>query len=90
MRILALLGALLVAVPAAAQDWKAEWDKTVAAAKKEGQLVVDVTSNPSWSRYITERWAKDYPEIRMSVSGIDTSAFIMRGKPIRAPHRRRG
>ena len=64
------------AVPA--QDWKAEWDKTVAAAKQEGALIVDVTSNPSWSRYISERWAKDYPEIKMSVSGIDTSAFIMR------------
>jgi ABC-type Fe3+ transport system substrate-binding protein len=61
-----------------AQDWKAEWDKTVAAAKQEGALIVDVTSNPSWSRYITERWAKDFPEIKMSVSGLDTSVFIMR------------
>ena len=70
--------AVLVAVPAAAQDWKAEWDKTVAAAKKEGRIVIDVTANPSWQRTITERWAKDYPEIRMSVSSIDTSAFMMR------------
>jgi ABC-type Fe3+ transport system substrate-binding protein len=78
MRILAAIVALLTAVPAVAQDWKAEWDKTVAAAKKEGQIIVDVTANPSWQRYITERWAKDYPEIKMSVSSLDTSSFIMR------------
>jgi ABC-type Fe3+ transport system substrate-binding protein len=76
--VLAVLAASLAAGPVLAQDWKAEWDKTVAAAKTEGQIVVDVTSNPSWSRYITERWAKDYPEIKMSVSSLDTSSFIMR------------
>lgn len=70
--------ALVASDPAAAQDWKTEWDKTVAAAKKEGQLVVDLSSNRSWSGYISRRWAKDYPEITLSVSSIDTSAFIMR------------
>jgi ABC-type Fe3+ transport system substrate-binding protein len=63
---------------AAAQDWKAEWDKTVAAANKEGALVVDITSNPSWQGYITKRWAEDFPAIKMSVTGLDTSVFIMR------------
>ena len=83
MAALAILS-IAIATPALAQSpdqvrgWKAEWDKTVAAAKQEGALIVDVTSNPSWSRYITEHWAKDYPEIKMSVSGLDTSVFIMR------------
>src|SRR5437870_12691226 len=44
-------------------DWKADWEKTVAAAKKEGQLNFYV------GRYGTEpllnEFRKDYPEIKI-------------------------
>jgi iron(III) transport system substrate-binding protein len=60
---LACLGAIAFAVaqPAIAQEaWKAEWDKTVAAAKKEGKVVLYMR------RYdgVLKDFAKAYPDIK--------------------------
>ena len=59
---------LLLASAGVRADWKAEWEKTVAAAKKEGRLNFYV------GRYGTEpllaEFRKEYPEIRIvSVNG---------------------
>lgn len=58
----------------ASEDWKAEWDQTVAAAKKEGKLVL---AGPRGELYRTAAAAfqKAYPEIQLEFSGIDGGDF---------------
>jgi len=63
-----VLAALLVfAASASAQsDWSKEWEKTVQAAKKEGQIAIYIY------RYerVLEAFKKDYPEIKvLTVTG---------------------
>jgi iron(III) transport system substrate-binding protein len=59
--------ALLVAAPAFGQDWKADWDKTVVAAKKEGALVLSVPSGNIWRGYLMA-FGKAYPEIKVEMT----------------------
>ena len=66
--------------PAFAQDWKSEWERTVAAANREGELVATAASNRAWSQYIARRWAKDHPQIKLSMVSVDASTFIVRIK----------
>lgn len=64
----ALLGA---SEPAAAQtnlDWKAKWDATVAAAKKEGKVVVWGPGGTTIRR-AQEAFEKEFPGIRVELSG---------------------
>jgi len=68
----AALGGLMVLAgiaAAGAADWpgKAKWDKVVAAAKKEGKLVVAGPSGRAW-RDALMNFQKDYPEIKISVT----------------------
>lgn len=64
---LALLSA--GALAAAAADWpgKTKWDKVVAAAKKEGKLVVAGPSGRAW-RGVLVKFQKDYPDIKISAT----------------------
>ncbi len=57
------------ALPGTAADWpgKAKWDAVVAAAKKEGRLVVAGPSGRAW-RDALLRFRKDYPDIKLSVT----------------------
>lgn len=66
--LIAALIAFCFALPAAAQDWKAEWDKTVAAANKEGKVVVVMSPTPGRRNYLTTQWKADFPQIEMSLS----------------------
>jgi iron(III) transport system substrate-binding protein len=69
--ITALSGLLLSAgsINAGAADWpgKAKWDKIVAAAKKEGKLVVAGPSGRAW-RGVLVKFQEAYPEIKISVT----------------------
>jgi iron(III) transport system substrate-binding protein len=56
------------AIPASAQDWRAEWDKIVAAAKKEGEINVAHSVVPTVRRVIEPLWAKVFPDIKMKSS----------------------
>jgi len=50
-------------------DWKAEWEKTVEAAKKEGHL----TTYISGYERVLEPFKKKYPEIKvLSITGSST------------------
>ena len=60
--------ALCFALPAAAQDWKAEWDKTVAAANKEGKVVVVMSPTPGRRNFLMTQWKADFPQIEMSLT----------------------
>ena len=74
------LGLLVaLAVPGAhAQSGNAEWDKTVAAAKKEGQLLVNLSPNRSSRAFVTKAWKMDFPEITLNATSIRGGQFIGR------------
>jgi ABC-type Fe3+ transport system substrate-binding protein len=71
---------LLIAVTASAQaqDWKAEWDKTVAAAKKEGQLIVMLPPNTAQRDFLTREWPKAFPGIELQQNVITAAQWIQR------------
>jgi iron(III) transport system substrate-binding protein len=60
--------AAIVAVPVQAQDWKAEWDKTVAAAKQEGEIWLASSINPIVHNFIMREWPKAWPDIKLKAS----------------------
>src|SRR5215467_12342721 len=67
---IALLGLLLVATTAnrswAQSDWKKEWEKTLAAAKKEGQVTIYIYRYEA----LLQDFKRDYPGINVvSVTG---------------------
>ena len=75
----AVAGSVLLRVPpASAQDWRAEWDKVVAAASAEGTLVLDSQPNIEMRKYVQEEWAKAYPKIALSVSTTPGTQFLAR------------
>jgi iron(III) transport system substrate-binding protein len=83
----AYLSALLVFIAvlafcgaARAQGWQAEWDKTVAAAKQEGNLVLNLLPNTGFRTLFLAEWRKEFPEIKVSVSSIYPPQFTPRVK----------
>src|SRR5205807_8686386 len=63
--------------PAAAQDWRAAWDQTLAAAKKEGSVVVSMSPSPLRRDYLVKQWQEDVPGIALSLSVVvNGSSFI--------------
>jgi hypothetical protein len=78
----AILSAGLLLAPGvwAQSDWKKDWDKTVDAARKEGQISFYICSTCSATNHyenILEEFAKDYPGIKVVTvagSGAQLSA----------------
>jgi len=72
----ALLLCFLLAPEAGAQGWKKDWEQTLEAAKKEGQVSVYICSTCSvTNRYekLLEEFAKDHPGIKVvTVAGSGT------------------
>lgn len=58
----------------AAQDWKARWDKVLAAAEKEGALNVSVPSGTQWRTELME-FQKAYPKIKTSMTPAASRDF---------------
>jgi iron(III) transport system substrate-binding protein len=81
---LAIFVAALWAGSAAAQSpdqtatSKAAWDQTVAAAEKEGSVVVNSQPNLVWRDFIVKEFAKAYPKIELSFSMIPSQQFVAR------------
>jgi iron(III) transport system substrate-binding protein len=74
--IFALL-AVLVATPACA-DWPAEKAQLVAAAEREGELVVYCQPNQAVRAFITKEWENAYPKIKLSLVVIPAPQFQAR------------
>jgi len=53
---------------AAGADWKAEWDVVLAAAKKEGKVVVAGGAGPGYRKAVDE-FQKAYPDIKLEYTG---------------------
>lgn len=69
---------------AAAQDWKAKWNETLAAAKKEGIVSMSVVANRVMNGFLREQWAKDHPDIKLQLSTQNSAKFIIRLKQERS------
>ena len=79
MNALALATVALIATsPAFAQDWPAERAKLVAAAEKEGSLVMYVQPNKSARDFVQQEWAKAFPKIDVSLSVMNHPEFMAR------------
>ncbi len=65
------------AQPKASTDWQAEWDKVVAAAKKEGKVVVAGGPGEMY-RNAAMPFQKAYPDIQLEFSGAATTPNIPR------------
>jgi iron(III) transport system substrate-binding protein len=70
----------MLASPAAAQDWKAEFQKTVDAAGQEGTLIFYSQPNKAAQDYILREFPKAYPKIKVSLSAMGGAEFIARIK----------
>src|SRR5215475_13622050 len=68
-----LLFALSLFSPAYA-DWKADWDATIAAAKKEGALVLSVPSGRAW-RDALAKFQEAYPDIKTEMTPVASRDF---------------
>ena len=68
----------IVASPAFAQDWHAEWQKTVDAANSEGSLILYSQPNQDARDFILREFPKVYPAIKVSLSVIGSPEFIAR------------
>src|SRR5687767_7444486 len=49
-----------------AAPWQVEWEKTVAAAEKEGQLVISIGSGPLTKQEPLDAFQKAYPKIQVT------------------------
>ena len=79
------LGWLFIASTASAADpdWKQDWDKTVAAANKEGELVISSPVGKLWSDFLTARFKKDYPGITLKMTPAAARDFWVRFANVR-------
>jgi ABC-type glycerol-3-phosphate transport system substrate-binding protein len=68
----------LAATPASAQDRRAEWQKTIDAADAEGSLTLYSQPNQDARDFILREFPKAYPKISVSLSVLDTAAFMAR------------
>jgi iron(III) transport system substrate-binding protein len=71
----AVLGtAVALAQPAQSNNWKAEWDKTVAAAHKEGALTISAPSGQIWREQLMT-FSKAYPNIKLDMTPAASRDF---------------
>jgi len=56
------------ASPAASEDWRAQWDRTLAAAKQEGRVVVSGPPGDGMRTALTA-FQSAYPDIRLEYTG---------------------
>jgi ABC-type Fe3+ transport system substrate-binding protein len=66
--LIAAFFALMPGLAAAQSDWKATWDKTLAAAKAEGALTILVPPGSAHRDFVAHAWATAHPEITLSMS----------------------
>jgi iron(III) transport system substrate-binding protein len=64
---------ICVSTPARA-DWKSDWDSTIAAAKKEGSLVLSVPAGRAW-RDALAKFQEAYPDIKTEMTPVASRDF---------------
>lgn len=79
VRRVACAALMLISVSGAAPaqaDWQQEWEKTLAAAKAEGKVVVGMAPRVDQRNFLLQQWKQDFPDIELSLSIINSSKFI--------------
>jgi len=75
----AIVLALAFATPAAfAQDAQAEWQKTLAAAEKEGTVVLNMPASNTQREFLSAEWPKEFPNIKLSATSIEAAQWVPR------------
>lgn len=75
VRSLIVLAAAFIALPLPAHaDWKSDWDATVAAASKEGAIIMSVPSGRAW-RDALAKFQDAYPAIKMDMTPVASRDF---------------
>lgn len=72
-----LLALFSICASPANADWKAEWEKVLAAAKKEGKVAVAGPPGPSY-REVMRGFEQKYPEIALEYQGHTPRSFTAR------------
>ena len=67
---------IAMTTPAFAQsnDWKKVWDATLAAANKEGELVISAPSGTAWRDQLMT-FQKSYPDIKLNITAAASRDF---------------
>jgi iron(III) transport system substrate-binding protein len=78
MRAVAFLIAAILWLAAPAAHAQSDWDRLVAAAKAEGQVVLAQSGNPGRRQWLMARWRRDYPEIKLDITMIVSGALVQR------------
>src|SRR5689334_11848613 len=71
-----LLLALILSVACRAQDWQAEWQRTLAAARAEASVVVCIPADRLRREFLLRQWQEDYPDITLSLSTVSGASFL--------------
>jgi iron(III) transport system substrate-binding protein len=72
-----ILALFLHATAASSADWQQEWDKTVAAAKSEGQITLSIPAGSVWQSELM-RFQEAYPGIKVTATSFSGRDFWAR------------
>jgi iron(III) transport system substrate-binding protein len=75
---LALSARAAFAADAKNEDWKADWDRTLDSARKEGQLIVSGPVGRLWSDFLVPRFNKEFPGITLKMTPFAARDFWVR------------
>jgi iron(III) transport system substrate-binding protein len=64
----------------AQSDWQAEWKMTVAAAEKEGTVVLLIPPSNTQRDFLQTEWPKEFPNIKLSLTTLEAAAWMQRVK----------
>ena len=67
--LIAVAASVAIALPRAASAQQ-KWDEVVAAAKKEGELVIKGAPGQIYNEVFAEAFKKKYPDIKVSYTGL--------------------
>jgi ABC-type Fe3+ transport system substrate-binding protein len=71
---LCVFASLFMIAVADAQEWQADWNRTLEAAKKEAALTLSIPPGREWRDQVME-FQKRYPEIKLDASAFNSRDF---------------
>jgi ABC-type Fe3+ transport system substrate-binding protein len=75
-RVATVLGLFAGGAASAQPAWQQEWDKVLAAAQKEGVVVVSGPPSAVQRGVIIKEWAQDFPKIQLQYTGARGSQIM--------------
>ena len=64
----------------AAENADAAWKTTIAAAEKEGSVVINIPPSNTQRDFLQTEWPKAFPNIKLEMTSVDASAWMQRVK----------